>query len=180
MNRYILRHIYLQRHGEHSRGMGRHRGHHRGHGFGHGRLHLAVLQQIAVTPCHGYELIRSIEQRTGGRYAPSPGVLYPTLTHLVELGYIEAESEAGERKRYRITVAGREYLDANRALLEAMDLAVRQAEPVGTGEDPRLRRALQNLHTALDLRLERGPLPDAACDAIAAALDAAAHRIERT
>jgi DNA-binding PadR family transcriptional regulator len=107
-------------------------------------------------------------------------VLYPTLTHLAELSYVEVESQGGERKRYRITAAGREYLDANRALLEAMDQAVRQAQPLGTGEDPRLRRALQNLRTALDLRLERGPLPDAACDTIAAALDAAAHRIERT
>jgi DNA-binding PadR family transcriptional regulator len=118
----------MQRHGEHFHGMGRRRGHHRGHGFGHGRLHLAVLQQIAVSPCHGYELIRSIEQRTGGRYAPSPGVLYPTLTHLAELGYVEVESEGGERKRYRIT-ARPGVLDANRALLEAMDQAVRQAEP---------------------------------------------------
>jgi DNA-binding PadR family transcriptional regulator len=121
-----------------------------------------------------------LEQRTGGRYAPSPGVLYPTLAHLAELGYIEAEPGSDERKRYRITAAGREYLGANRVLLEAMDQAVRQAEPVGTGEDPRLRRALMNLQTALDLRLERGPLPDATCDAIAAALDEAAHRIERS
>ncbi len=160
--------------------MSGHHRQHRGHGFGHGRLHLAVLQHIAVTPCHGYELIRAIEQRTSGRYAPSPGVLYPTLTHLAELGYIEAEPASDERKRYRITTAGRGYLDANRTLLEAMDQAVRQAEPAGSSEDPRLRRALKNLQTALELRLERGPLPDAACDAIAAALDEAAHRIERT
>jgi DNA-binding PadR family transcriptional regulator len=180
MNRYIFKHALLQRHGTFTRGMGGHQRHHRGRGFGHGRLHLAVLQHIAINPCHGYELIRALEQRTGGRYAPSPGVLYPTLSHLAEMGYIEAEPGSDERKRYRITAAGRDYLDANRALLEAMDQAVRHAEPIGTGEDPRLRRALRNLQTALDLRLERGPLPDATCDAIAAALDAAAHRIERS
>ena len=177
MNRYILKRTLGQRHDHPSRGLSRH---HRGHGFGHGRLHLAVLQHIAVSPCHGYELIRAIQQRTAGRYTPSPGVLYPTLTHLAELGYIEAEPGSDERKRYRITTSGRDYLDANRTLLEAMEQAVRQAEPAGTGEDPRLRRAMKNLQTALELRLERGPLPDATCDAIAAALDAAAHRIERT
>ena len=66
-----------------------------------------TLQLIAEKPAHGYELIKAIEDRLGGSYAPSPGVVYPTLTLLEEMGYLSVETaDTGGRKRYSITASG--------------------------------------------------------------------------
>ncbi len=74
-----------------------------------GDLRSALLKLIADKPSHGYELIKDIEDRFGGAYSPSPGVVYPTLTHLEELGYIRA-GRGGQRPQRpsRITDEGRE------------------------------------------------------------------------
>ena len=62
--------------------------------FESGELRLVLLKLIADEPRHGYDLIRAIEELTGGEYAPSPGVIYPTLTLLQDMGLIEeAEGE---------------------------------------------------------------------------------------
>lgn len=120
------------------RWMGRHRG---GHGFGHfaagfmggagrggfqtGRklgaadLQLLILALLAEKPSHGYELIKDLAERSGGFYSPSPGMIYPALTYLEEIGYATFEAE-GTKKRYRLTEAGSRHLDENRALAEAM------------------------------------------------------------
>lgn len=58
---------------------------------------------IAERPRHGYELIKEIEERFGGAYSPSPGVIYPTLSWLDDMGYAAIEPEASGRKLYRIT-----------------------------------------------------------------------------
>lgn len=81
--------------------------------FGPGDLRLLLLALIADKPSHGYDLIRTIEARFGGAYAPSPGAIYPTLTLLEEQELIEAETAAGARKSYAATLAGRQYLAAN-------------------------------------------------------------------
>ena len=78
-----------------------------------GDLRLVVLALIEKEPRHGYEIIKHIEDLTYGFYAPSPGVIYPTLTYLEEAGYVVAEAE-GNKKRYAITDEGRKYLDENR------------------------------------------------------------------
>jgi DNA-binding PadR family transcriptional regulator len=89
--------------------------------FGHGGLRFVLLQLIADKPAHGYELIKAIEDRLGGSYAPSPGVVYPTLTLLEELGYLSVENaDGGGRKRYSITASGQEFLAANRETADAM------------------------------------------------------------
>ena len=86
--------------------------------FDSGELKFVVLHLLSEKPAHGYELIREIEERLGGTYAPSPGVIYPTLTLLEELGYaVQAESE-GARKLYAITDEGRAYLAENRSTVE--------------------------------------------------------------
>lgn len=77
---------------------------------------MALLQQ---KPSQGYELIRAIEERSNGSYVPSPGMVYPVLTYLEEIGHAELEPE-GNRKLYRLTDAGRMHLDANRAGTEAV------------------------------------------------------------
>ncbi len=152
--------------------------------FGHGGLRLVLLQLIADKPRHGYELIKAIEDRLGGTYSPSPGVIYPTLTLLEETGLVTVSAEGG-RKLHTLTDTGRGHLDAHRAevdaLLARMDsgAAVRGGMP-GHGPRPApVERAVHNLRQALHMRLAREPLADAQIHAIADALDAAARQIER-
>jgi DNA-binding PadR family transcriptional regulator len=92
-----------------------------------GDLKLLALALIAEQPRHGYELIKLVEEKTGGFYSPSPGVVYPTLTFLEEAGYVTAESE-GAKKRYTITEEGRAYLGENR---EIADMVLERLEAIG-------------------------------------------------
>jgi DNA-binding PadR family transcriptional regulator len=79
-----------------------------------GDLRLLVLALIEKEPRHGYEIIKHIEEMTYGFYAPSPGVIYPTLTYLEEAGYVASEAD-GNKKRYAITEEGRSHLEQNRS-----------------------------------------------------------------
>lgn len=165
----------LGRHGPGGRG-GRGPG---GRMFQHGDLRLLILALIAETPRHGYELIREIESRLGGAYAPSPGVVYPTLTMLEELGYVTSATTEGSKRQYTVTPEGTAHLAANQASVDAIFARIDEA---GSGPDtgPRLMRAKANLQFALRLRLGRGSVDDAAASRIAAILDAAAADIERS
>jgi DNA-binding PadR family transcriptional regulator len=145
--------------------------------FGHGGLRLVLLQFISDKPAHGYELIKAIEERMHGAYSPSPGVVYPTLTLLEELGHITATAE-GARKRYGITEDGRAFLAASREAVDALMARMLEAGPSG-GRPPQVVRAIENLRLAVRMRLARGPLADTQIDAIADALDAAARQIEK-
>ena len=161
--------------GGHRRG-GRHRG-----VFNHGDLRYVLLQLIAEKPRHGYELIKAIEEKFGGMYSPSPGVIYPTLTLLEELGYLRAETGGGTKKLYSLTEEGANFLAANRATVEAIFRRIAEASRAyGGGPAPEIRRAMHNLELALSLRLGKGPLDDAQLRAITAALDGAAAEIERS
>ena len=94
-------------------GHGGHRGHPRGRGSrGRGRPNVrnAVLALLAERSMHGYEMIQELESRTGGIWRPSPGSVYPTLQLLEDEGLIAAE-EAGGRKRFVLTDAGRPEAD---------------------------------------------------------------------
>lgn len=99
------------------RGGGRRGG---GRMFGHGDLRLLLLALIEQQPRHGYELIRIIEEMFNGRYTPSPGAIYPTLTMLEEIGHAAVQPEAGGRKSYAITDEGRAFLEENREAVEAV------------------------------------------------------------
>ena len=85
----------------------------RGRSLGQGHIRLLVLSLIEAEPRHGYDLIKQIEEMSGGAYAPSPGVIYPTLTLLEEAGYAATTSE-GNKKLYTITPEGKAHLDENR------------------------------------------------------------------
>lgn len=76
-------------------------------------LQLVLLALLAEQPAHGYELIRQLEERSGGFYAPSPGMIYPALTYLDEIGHAAASRE-GNRKLYTLTDTGRAHLDTRR------------------------------------------------------------------
>lgn len=84
-----------------------------------GDLRLLALALIAEQPRHGYEIIKVLEEKTAGWYAPSPGVVYPTLTWLEEAGWVTGETE-GSKKLYTITEDGRGALAENKALVEAV------------------------------------------------------------
>ena len=94
-------------------------------GFGKGRklasvdLQLLMLGLLAGKPRHGYEIIKTLEERSNGFYAPSPGMVYPGLTHLAQIGHATVEIE-GVRKRYHITAAGRSHLEGQRAEANAL------------------------------------------------------------
>jgi DNA-binding PadR family transcriptional regulator len=96
-----------------------------GRGFGMGRklasadLQLLILGLLADKPCHGYEIIKELEERSKGFYAPSPGMVYPALTYLEEIGHATVETQ-GARKLYHITELGRAYLEEHRERSEAL------------------------------------------------------------
>ncbi|MCQ8278093.1 PadR family transcriptional regulator [Acetobacteraceae bacterium KSS8] len=90
-------------------------------------LQLLLLALLEERPAHGYELIRSLEERSGGFYAPSPGMVYPALTFLDEIGHA-AVSQDGNRKLYTLTEEGRAHLNGKRADATAMlDMLLRIA-----------------------------------------------------
>src|SRR5258708_28629329 len=78
--------------------------------FDGGELRLVLLKLIADKPRHGYDLIRAIEERTGGAYAPSPRIVYPTLTLLSEMGVIDEQLAQGARKQFAVTPEGTAHL----------------------------------------------------------------------
>ena len=84
-----------------------------------GDLRLITLALIAEQPRHGYELIKLIEEKTADWYSPSPGIIYPTLTYLEDVGYLTAQTE-GAKKLYTITEEGRTHLVQNRELADAV------------------------------------------------------------
>lgn len=81
--------------------------------FEQGDLKLVVLRLLEEKPRHGYEIIKELEGRFGGAYAPSPGTVYPTLTLLEDLGYARVVPEEGGKKIYQITDEGRKHLAEN-------------------------------------------------------------------
>jgi DNA-binding PadR family transcriptional regulator len=146
--------------------MGRHHGRH-GRGFGHfaagfmgglgrggfrtGRklaaidLQLLILALLAEKPGHGYELIKALDERSGGFYSPSPGMIYPALTYLEEIGYATVAAE-GTKKLYSITDEGRRYLDQNRSVVDAM---LRELDNI-SGKMARVRRVFAGEETVGD------------------------------
>jgi DNA-binding PadR family transcriptional regulator len=162
--------------GRHRHGGGRHG---RGGDFGggdmmragrmlaQGDLRLLALALIAEQPRHGYEIIKVLEEKTEGWYAPSPGIVYPTLTYLEEAGYVTAQAD-GAKRLYTITGEGRAYLESNRAFVDAvmerLDAAgERMRSRRGEDDDdsrrgprvPRLvRAALENLREVAADRLK--------------------------
>jgi DNA-binding PadR family transcriptional regulator len=150
----------------------------RGRLFDQGELRLVLLHLIAEQPRHGYELIKAIEERVADAYSPSPGVIYPTLTMLDELGYVTVTEQDG-KKRHAATAEGIAFLAANRDTADAA-LARMDAIAAARAENPAppIVRAIENLRLALRLRLARGGLDEHQVRAIATALDSAARAVE--
>lgn len=89
-------------------------------------LQLLLLALIAEQPSHGYELIKALEARSNGFYAPSPGMMYPALACMEDLGWVTIQLE-GTRKRYALSDEGRAHLDANRERVDMLLARLQQA-----------------------------------------------------
>jgi DNA-binding PadR family transcriptional regulator len=143
----------------------------------HGDLRMLVLHLINEKPRHGYEIIKAIEDLAGGGYAPSPGVIYPTLTLLEEISQVTSTTE-GARKSFAITDAGLEALKANQTAVNAILARIAANQPREAGLP--VLRAMENLRTSLKLKLGSGPLSAETTRKIADTLDAAAKAIEES
>jgi DNA-binding PadR family transcriptional regulator len=169
--------------GHHHPGSRGHRGGLMGRGgggrfFEQGGLRLVILSLIAEQPSHGYQIIKTLEERTGGVYAPSPGVVYPTLTLLEEQGLIEQSGTDGAKKLYSLTDAGAEAIKADAATIKAITDRLQGAGERRGPFSPRLLRAGENLKMALKLKMVQGPLTDEQVERIVAALDTAVKAVD--
>jgi len=148
--------------------------------FGSGELRLVLLKLIADQPRHGYDLIRAIEELTGGQYAPSPGVIYPTLTLLQDMGLIDEAEGEGTRKNFAATDEGREHLEERADEVEALFERLQDLKPSHSGEGTApLWRAMRNLGMAVRQRAARGNLTEETLYEAAALIDELAQKIER-
>jgi DNA-binding PadR family transcriptional regulator len=153
----------------------------RGRFFDSGDLRYVILRLIAEKPGYGYEIIKAIEDRLGGAYAPSPGVVYPTLTLLEELGYVTVSQGEGTKKLHTITAEGLAALEANKATVDAVfERMERAGEAFGRGRSPQIMRAIENFRMVLRLKTSQGQLNEEQVRKIVDAIDAAAKQIEQS
>jgi DNA-binding PadR family transcriptional regulator len=147
--------------------------------FEGGELRLVILLLLEREPRHGYDMIREIETRTGGAYAPSPGIIYPTLTLLEELGQVEARAVESSRRLYAITETGLAHLAEHRneaeVALARFDELRKKSEVVDAGP---IYRAMSNLKAVLHQRLAAQPDKELLFS-VADLIDEAARKIER-
>lgn len=179
------------RHHHHAAGRGGPGAMHHGSPFGPGRrgrhrlfdggeLRLVLLKLIEDQPRHGYDLIREIESLSGGAYAPSPGVVYPTLTLLLDMGLVAEDASVTARKRFAITEEGRAHLAERQSEVEVAMSRLRALADVRSRTDAApVQRAMHNLKSALHNRLSEQGVDSALILDVAALIDEAASKIER-
>ncbi|MCX2561391.1 PadR family transcriptional regulator [Acetobacter farinalis] len=190
--------------GRHGSGRGFGRGF--GDGFGRGpggrdfpkgrklsseELQLVLLALLAEQPAHGYELIRLLEEKSGGFYTPSPGMVYPALTYLEEIGHASVTQE-GNRKLYSLTDEGQAFLEKNReqadrileilARIGSRMSEVREAfAGVDDAMDPKAADALhQARHALKHAMMRKRGCPPEELQRIIRILNAAAEEILKT
>ncbi|CAN5121423.1 PadR family transcriptional regulator [soil metagenome] len=163
-----------------SRGFGGREGGGRRRVFDSGELRLVLLKLIEEQPRHGYDLIREIEERTGGAYAPSPGVIYPTLTLLDDMGMIAQATSEGAKKQFAITDAGAAELLAKSDEVAALFQRLAELGAMREKTDgATIRRAMGNLRNVLANRLSVEDVTNDTLHDVAALLDEVAQKIER-
>ena len=165
----------------HGRGQGRGAGRGRGRRrpLDHGDLRLMILKLISEEPRHGYDLIREIEARTGGAYVPSPGVIYPALEALLDLGWVNAEAE-GSRRSFTLTPEGEAELEAEREAMERIETRLASLLESDRPEDPQdVRGAMWRLRHAVIEAVRSQPDDPDVRKAVADILADAQERIAR-
>ena len=158
-----------------------------GRGFGGGRerlfdagdVKLAILKLLSEQPSYGYQLIKTMEQRLGGGYTPSAGVIYPTLTMLEEEGLVTVSATEGSKKVYALTPEGVQHLDANSdRVSELFQRLEHTGEQFRRGRSPELMKAFMNLRSAVMARVARQSASPDLIQKIAEALNQAAKSID--
>jgi DNA-binding PadR family transcriptional regulator len=147
--------------------------------FGPGDLRLVLLALIEEKPRHGYELIKELEQKFGGSYAPSPGSIYPTLTLLEELGHLRAVTSEGTKRLFEITAEGSAYLRDNEAALKSALSRMEMAASAVSGEAPprELHHAMHTLKASI--LFHRGGWDSKETDRVRKIIESAAEAIAR-
>jgi len=145
--------------------------------LGHGDLRLLLLALIGEKPSHGYDLIRAVEERFAGAYAPSPGAVYPTLTMLEEQDYISAEATEGSKRLYAITEAGKAFLQENAAQVEGILARINLAAAAFSRHmaPDEVHEAWKTLRQAINMK--RTPWTKEETERVVAILDKAARDI---
>lgn len=148
--------------------------------FQRGELRLVLLHLISQEPRHGYDLIQQIEELTGGHYAPSPGIVYPTLTLMAEMDLIDEQVDDGGKKIYSITEAGTALLAEEEkhigSILQRLE-GIAQMDQAADGAS--IRRAVGNMKSAIRIRLADEEKGSEKILDVAAIIDEAASKIER-
>ena len=148
--------------------------------FDGSELRLVLLRLIADEPRHGYELIKAIEALSGGAYAPSPGVVYPTLTLLTDMALTEEQAADGTRKRFAVTEAGQALLTEEAGQVDELFARLRAlGERHARTDGGPIHRARANLRAAIHQRLSGAEVDTETLHAVAAILDEAAQKVER-
>ncbi len=120
----------------------------RGTPFHKGDLKYVILDLLRDKPRHGYDVIRELEERSYGLYKPSPGVVYPTLQMLEEMGYARSTEQEGKRV-YSITEEGRKYLDNQCEIADGVRRQIRHKW--GFKSIGRMVRVMAQYHALEDL-----------------------------
>lgn len=152
----------------------------RGRLFEAGRMKLLVLYLIAQAPKHGYELIKDISELVGGGYSPSAGTIYPTLTYLEDMGFVQVKLTDGERKQFYITETGQGHLNEQQTVIQQLLEKLETKREIQTQDELLdIHRAMENLKTSLRLKLHTKSVDAETVRRIAEQIDAAAVAISR-
>jgi DNA-binding PadR family transcriptional regulator len=127
--------------------------------FEKGDLKYVILDLIKDKPCHGYEIIREMEDRFHGFYSPSPGSVYPMLQLLDDLGYIRSAERDG-KKTYTITDEGKQFLDEQGETIDRIKAHLKDSFGKGSREEFRdAAHELRNLGHLIARKVRRMDSP---------------------
>ncbi|WP_229474526.1 PadR family transcriptional regulator [Pseudoduganella lurida] len=147
--------------------------------FDAGAMRYVALQLIAEKPRHGYEIIKELEGRVGGGYAPSPGAIYPLLAMLADMGHVSIASD-GNKKLHSITPEGQAFLDENRQMVEALMARLGEGGGAGRGHGrDDLRAVMHGLKEAVVEKARDREAPEGRREQIAAILRRAEEEIRK-
>jgi DNA-binding PadR family transcriptional regulator len=148
--------------------------------FDAGDLKLVLLKLLSEQPSYGYQLIKTMEERLAGAYAPSPGVIYPTLTLLEEEGLASVAASDTGKKVYSVTPEGTQLIEANKQRIDQIfERLDEKGEHFQRGRSPELMKAFMDLRGAVLARITRGNLTPEQTAKIAEAIHAAAKAIDQ-
>lgn len=146
--------------------------------FENGHLKLLVLHLIQLAPKHGYDIIKEISDIVGGGYTPSAGTIYPTLSYLEDMQFVEVENNPNHRKKYQITHIGQQHLEQQQTQLQnVLEHLETRREIQNHQHYLDIYRAMENLKTALRMTVKKPNLSTEQVREIAAYIDHAAVEI---